>query len=94
MTGWQIAITSLNLHGPMSSLLQARPPFMLSRAFYCGFRGQTFFTSMHLSFLGLRNIYTPSSPFCYGRFGLFSRQERQVQICFPFAAFAPLREIF
>jgi hypothetical protein len=38
MTGWQIAKTPLNLHCPMASRLQARLPFMPSRAFYCGFR--------------------------------------------------------
>jgi hypothetical protein len=38
MTGWQIAITSLDLHGPMSSLLQDRRPFMPARTSYCGFR--------------------------------------------------------
>jgi hypothetical protein len=28
----------VNLHGPMSSLLQNRSPFMPARFFYCGFR--------------------------------------------------------
>jgi hypothetical protein len=30
--------TLVNLHGPMSSLLQDRSPFMSAGFFYCGFR--------------------------------------------------------